>query len=57
MEYTIQGLKTNIEYTLKLNVEIYDGNGAHPLYQKLFAEHSRTSSYRKSEITSKVSPK
>ncbi len=37
MRYTIQDLKANTEYTLNLDVEIYDWNGAH---KKLTSNHS-----------------
>ncbi len=37
MRYTIQGLKANTDYTLKLDVEIYDWNRAH---KKLTSNHS-----------------
>ncbi len=50
MEFTIQDLKINTEYTLKLEVEIYNGIGTPPLYQRLLVERFRTSNNRKLKI-------
>ncbi len=40
MEYTIQGLKANTEFDLNLDIDIYDGNGAHSQYQRLLDKRS-----------------